>query len=39
MGDKIQIRDEKGLISNKDWRLESNIKKKIINPTTALTSC
>ena len=29
----LTVRDEKGVITNKEWRVESNINKKILLPT------
>jgi hypothetical protein len=33
------VRDEKGVILNKEWRIESNINKKILKPTQTLSNC
>lgn len=33
------VRDIKGAIPNKEWRLESNLNKKILKPTETLTTC
>lgn len=30
---KIVVRDEKGLIQNKEWRVDRNINNKILKPT------
>eukprot|EP00347_Sterkiella_histriomuscorum_P019619 403340937 len=35
----MQIRDVKGSLTNKEWRVDDNINKKIIRPTSRLTSC
>lgn len=36
---KIVVRDEKGIIKNKEWRVDRNINIKILRPTQTLTSC
>jgi hypothetical protein len=36
---KFNVRDEKGVITNHDWRVESNIQKKIIKPTQVINNC
>eukprot|EP00347_Sterkiella_histriomuscorum_P017314 403349859 len=36
---KHPVRDEKGLLKNKEWRVESNIQKKIIKPTQKVSHC
>lgn len=35
----LTVRDEKGAISNKQWRVESNINKKILLPTKNIWNC
>ncbi|CDW77615.1 UNKNOWN [Stylonychia lemnae] len=39
INNKQTIRDEKGLLKNKEWRIDSNIEKKIIKPTQKITYC
>ena len=36
---RAQVRDDKGLLPNKNWRVDSNINKKIIKPTQIITTC
>lgn len=36
---KIVVRDEKGIIKNKEWRIDRNINNKILKPTSTLSSC
>ena len=36
---KMQIRDLKGILTNKEWRVDQNVYNKIIRPTSTLTSC
>lgn len=36
---KIVVRDEKGIIKNKEWRIDRNINNKILKPTSTITSC
>lgn len=33
------IRDEKRALVNREWRVDSNIEKKIIKPTMVITTC
>ena len=35
----LTVRDEKGVITNKEWRVESNINKKILKPTKNIQNC
>ena len=36
---KCRVIDKKGAIKNKEWRIESNINKKIIQPTQKIATC
>lgn len=36
---KSQVRDEKGLIKNKEWRIDKSINNKILKPASTITSC
>jgi len=36
---KHPIRDEKGVLLNKEWRVDVNIEKKILKPTSIINFC
>ena len=39
VGNTHIIKDMKGALENKEWRLESNITKEIIKPTEKIANC
>ena len=36
---KSEVRDEKGSIKNKEWRVDCNVQNKILKPTLTITNC